>query len=207
MKTFLQLFLGAILIGTVAMFIMYETRAKKFLELGEIAEAKGGFHSASVIYSSVLNTYFFSFSTLEAKERLQWLEENGYGEFVVGGIFKRIFGDFINPLEVDVLPLFGSVACTALLFLVFILRWVFRRANGRLFFLLTISVVFFGFQLIHCRIICISGGFLESVKEFEIYPQVLFLAAYVLMILTFVAVVSWPKRDKGKLVVEDSLRD
>lgn len=109
-------------IGLGVALIIYETNAHKILFRGQRAAHSQHYQTAGLAYRIVIEKFPLSFAVIEAKKGLDGIKVAIQGSSLPNRLNTSWMARTLDPYSLDWLPFLAGIACSAVLFLVFLTR-------------------------------------------------------------------------------------
>lgn len=188
-----------ITIGLIFMFLVvaigfYENNAGEILLFSQRAERAGKYKTATKGYQVVIEKFWMSFATIDAKEGLLRIKSRtGFSPYKrLGTTSAEIYIHWFNPYIHHGLPLVASLTCGTILLFMFLLNLCFLRFMFFKLILGTVSIGLFIVQLTEYGIIKYAP-FDELTHTVMANPSIVFTGCY-LLIVTSMIIILIPKK-------------
>lgn len=175
----LRIILAIVYLGIIIVFVIYERKAHEVLHSGQGLENQQKYQDAQEKYKEVIEGFRLSFAVIEAREGLSRVEDQ--------------LGNEVGTDHAYWLPFITWPICSVLLFLVFLTR-ILRPGIACLAFLLLVLAIC-GSVLQLARYGRISSELIAGiVQELVANPKGLFIASYILIIVTAMMTLTAPRK-------------
>jgi hypothetical protein len=165
--------------GAVFFMVKYEQKTYSLLEDVQKFERAGKYDTATLGYRVLIEKFPFSYFTIEARNGFKKIGRRADKKIRTMNISKKLPFD---PYTVWILPLFISGFCVVGFIILFFFRLI--KKNGGIFGCFVLSLIsgsLFFLQLADMGRIELDEQYMELVKNAMNFPQVLFVACYVLL--------------------------
>lgn len=176
----LRIILSTVYLGIIIVFVIYERNAHGVLHSGQGLESQQKYQEAREKYKEVIKGYGFSLAVIEAREGLHRVEDQLGNKF---SIIDNVYW----------LPFIAWPICSVLLFLVFLTR-VHRPGLACLAFLLLVLAICGSVLQLGWYGLISFEPLAEIVQELVAKPAGVFIASYILIIITAMMTLTAPRK-------------
>lgn len=175
----LRIILSIVYLGIIIGFVIYERNAHEVLHSGQGLENQQKYQDAQEKYKEVIEGFRLSFAVIEAREGLRRVEDELGNKFSIDNVYW--------------LPFIAWPICSVLLFLVFLTRILRPGIACLAFLLLVLAICGSVLQLGWYGLISFEP-IAEIVQELVAKPAGVFIASYILVIVTAMMTLTAPRK-------------
>lgn len=175
----LRIILAIVYLGIIIGFVIYERNAQEVLHSGQGLENHQKYQDAQEKYNEVIEGFWLSFAVIDAREGLRRVEDQLGNKFITDNVYW--------------LPFIAWPICSVLLFLVFLTRILRPGIACLTFLLLLLAICGSVLQLALCGLISFELT-AEIVQELVAKPVEVFIASYILIIITAMMTLTAPRK-------------